>query len=978
MIPRDCTLLLPCRGLDDFPRQLPSADSDNLLAAWLCLWHPALIAASRAAPRCVPAAQPPVDLASSLAVLPNVSRELIPEDLATRYSQVGGLLANAEGDWTQQQDRLLAALHPELQAAATAAVTATWRSDFAALGFAYLQVQLFTRHMRYTSNLDQLLFDQHAFQAAEAVLAGNAELAEQMLQSCFDQLGQERDHYYSLDVSLLDITLLAQSTLTSAITRQLAHPQPSTFVASAALLAKLVERQPEAAEELRRAVVEQRAGLAGGLDVERPHPLMAIDAIRRDLQRGRAAYERLGFPPPQIFSRYTYGQIPDMPLPLRRSGFAGALLVAWEAGSYPSGSHSKFSWEAAEGTFLSAVTPPLIDAADPASYLNLGHRLGEALDHQHVPVFALVHWPNHYSPYFELLRRSVARTPALGRWRTIAEFFEKTDQPYHQEQLPQAQFRYDWIQHFDDLDRQVDACDAQPADLVSITRDYHQTLTRARSLQTLLNLTFQLEQFRSTPAAADPAVPPAAIELRDLQPVLATILEELDSVFDEPRAAEVRLAAIAGRLAEDTQTALERFARAAGYRVAGGTPASPSAAGPTTRLVFNPSSVPQRLTLNLPAGSLPTRDAKWAYACGPGTQDSQLAMCDVPPTGMLRAEFFNGGTPPRRRERTLAESPTILMNDFLEAQIDLRSGALRSLHVPGRRGNRFSFQVAHRQSTGQSQPDYSQMRASDLRVIAATSVLGQIRATGSLLRGETTYGEFQIDYELLRGQRIVQVRVQLSQLPRLDDSPWKSGYVLRMAWPTETAILTTRGAGAKYPWGRGRAIAPLLIEIDETEYKTHLLCGGLAFHQRVEERFLETLLCGRGASDVDVTFGIGVDLPCPLHSARQFVDRTYALDVSGGSGPASSWLMHLDAKQVTLDLEAPLVDASGVCRGVRIQLCETANKSATCHIRALRELAEAHRVDYQGQRIAKLTTEGDQATVVLRPNEMIYVDLLWK
>ncbi len=99
------------------------------------------------------------------------------------------------------------------------------------------------------------------------------------------------------------------------------------------------------------------------------------------------------------------------------------MLIAWQDGAYPVGSHAKFSWEAAEGTFLNAIAPPLVDALSASTYLTLGRRIADALDHQHVPVFMMAHWPNQYSEFFELLECVVRRTPALGRWQNGDDFF---------------------------------------------------------------------------------------------------------------------------------------------------------------------------------------------------------------------------------------------------------------------------------------------------------------------------------------------------------------------------------------------------------------------------------------------------------------------------------------------------------------------------------------------------------------------------
>ncbi|MGN6546827.1 MAG: hypothetical protein ACTHK7_17355, partial [Aureliella sp.] len=284
------------------------------------------------------------------------------------------------------------------------------------------------------------------------------------------------------------MTLLAATTLGTSVEEQLARDHATTFVASANLLSQMRSSHSAAADRLQQALAERRASLAGGLDIERPHPLMSFDALKRDLVRGREAYRALGFEPPGVFTRFSYGQLSDMPLHLRRSGYVGSMLIAWEEGTYPSGSHAKFSWEASEGTFLNAVAPPLADANDASTYLTLGRRIAEALDHQHVPVFMLAHWPNRYSPFFELLQQVVTRTPALGRWQNVDDFFEKTDQPYHQEHLPPRRFLYDWLAP----SRGVEA-----ASLIASAVAHQRLQAQLRSLQNIVNLGYQLENFHS-------------------------------------------------------------------------------------------------------------------------------------------------------------------------------------------------------------------------------------------------------------------------------------------------------------------------------------------------------------------------------------------------------------------------------------------------------------------------------------------------
>ena len=718
---RECLLLIPCSGLDDFPEVLPASDSQQVLNAWLSLWHPSLISQTHSAPRWQSANQTPHSFEGILALAPDCTQSHLPSDLTSTAASAGGWLVKPGKDWRSLQQELLTLLGLTNQTP----VLPDIQTEFAALGYAFLQIQLLTQKLRYSSNLDQLLFDTQVDQAASASLNGDIGEAQRLLQSCFDQLGQERDHYYSLDVSLLDVTLLAETTLGQTVTKQLDRPLPTTFVASASLLRQMQARHPQVATQLKQALSDHRASLAGGLDIERPHPLMNFDSLKRDLVRGGQAYRDLGFAPPTVFTRFSFGQVSDMPLHLRRSGYAGSMLIAWQEGEYPSGSHAKFSWEAAEGTFINALAPPLVDAMSPATYLMLGRRLAEALDHQHVPVFMMAHWPNQYSDFFELLERVVRRTPALGRWQNVDDFFEKTDQPYHQDSLPGRKFLHDWASAAGD---QLDA-------LIDKSTNYQRLSSQLRQLQNIANLCYQLENFHRRPTAgsANEADPnrigpnaehgPQPLSLAKLDEQLGQLSDQLDGLFDQQVASD-SAASIENSLTELRGKLGARLAQAAGHRVVSQAPVKAN-----SRLLINPTSAPQRMTQATQSDTAPLAGSSWLYATGCDSQQ-RLSMIDLPGFSMLPVAMTAASSPAKKREPTLVQGEGLLVNDFMEIQIDPRTGALRSLHVPGKRGNRLSLQIARRQRTG-SQSEYSQMQITSLRTLENSPVHGLIRATGT-------------------------------------------------------------------------------------------------------------------------------------------------------------------------------------------------------------------------------------------------------
>lgn len=967
---RECLLLLPGNGLDDFPRALAAEQANELLAGWVALWHPQLIVSTRTAPRWQQASYPPVDLNDLLIVLPSISQSVLRSDFQNEVTAAGSVMLQARAPWVEFQNELLQATGM----GESNATIESLRLDFAALGYAFLQVQLMTRQLRYTSNLDELLFSDQALQASLAAVDGDRETAERMLQSCFDQLGQERDHYYSLDVNLIDITLLAPTTLGNSLKKQLAttHP-PTSMLASASLIRKLKSEQPESMELLSTALTDRTVALVGGLDEERPHPLMSFDAVRRDFARGREAYADLGVAQPKVFSRYSFGAVPDMPLHLRRSGFVGSMLIAWDSGDYPQGSQSKISWEASDGTFLPALAPKVIDVANPSSFLTLGLKAGELLDREQVPALVLAHWPNRYCDYFHLLVAITKRTPALGKWALADDFFENTDPSYHQERLSPGSFRHEWFRGFSPL---------SAAQFFSRTQAYQRLHSLANSLQNLANLSYQLDHFHKVPPQLAPesgetkAPSHSSLSLLQWAPDLESLWNRIDALFDAS-AADTEIESITKQIEKLRRDVLQKLVK----HLAPGAKAivadQVGQAKETARLVLNPYSCATRVSVKSAGKQVIAPEPSCLHALGTIGSET-LSLVDTPQFGFVLANIRD--TPPAKsKQRSLAEAGGLLQNEFLESQIDSQRGHLRSLHVPGRRGNRFSFSIARRELNGK-EFRHSEMKAEKVETLINSNVFSSIRSQGQLLDQGNCVGKFQIDYSTSRGSRVLEVDVHLHGLQPMSDDPWRSAYVLRFAWPTESAILRSFANGVRENWAGGVTIAPQLIEIDETDYRTHLLTAGLEFHRRVEGRFLETLIAVQGQTEVRHRFGIAVDLPYPLQTAGQFMDGGFEVPLTSSAAlqNRSSWLFSVDAKNTKLDLECPLVNDEGEMVGQRCRIAETENRSSNAVIRCSRDVSEAYRVDNLGGRIGKLTTAGDSCTIGLRANERVLVDILWK
>jgi alpha-mannosidase len=959
----DLVFLLPEYELEGFPRNLPQEMAAEVISGWVALWHPVLICGAGRIPRWHQASRLPQKMEATLFVLPPISRDALTKDASESIQEAGGRLVPARGQWRAFQQQLLDDLPlPPERNFSEDYFSSEIIEEFAALGYCYLQVQLMTRQLRYTSNIDVALFEEQVLRATEAALQNDSEHALQLLQACFDTLGQERDHYYSNDAFLLDLTLLATTTLGPSLHRQLEDPQPTSILASADLLRLVEERSPALMERIRQRISNGSLDLVGGLAAESPTPLGPRESAVRALSRAPAAYRQLNLEPPRVFSRLSYGMQADSATLLKRFGFQGALLMAFTGGKYPIASQPKISWESHDGTRLPALATDPLDANDPNSFLDLGWSVGEALDRQHVPTLVLAHWPGSDNQFYRLLKIVAARTPALGRWCLAAHYFETTEAPYHHQRLEPDGFIFDWL------------ADARSAGL--LIRSIKQTFklqARARSLQNMANLAWQLRELRSPiqwrrSDKGDPVSPSyTAPSLSDWHPEMDQLLTEVDGLVDaneDTLAWYRRLQAIADRISKECLESLR------GHLV--------SKQGDLTgRLIFNPRSNPVRTGVRSePQDGFETASS-WHYATGL-VGPNRLTCIDLPSMGFV-AGASQLSDQSSVEKILLADSAGMLRNEFVEAQIDMKRGHLRSMHIPSVRGNRFSALVAYRGKAGKDAV-YSEMIAKDVSMLTCSNFFGLIRSKGILQLSGKTVGKFEIDFEIQRGSRMVVAIVSLSDLQYVHShsNPWLNCFMLRWAWPTEAAILRTFPDGRRSTWPGGQAVSAELIEIDEVNYKTHVLTGGLAFHRRHDMRFAETVLAVEGQTHVRHRIGFAVDLPHPLAAARQFIDKPYELDICNLQQSNSGWLLNVDSPNISIDLESPLLDEQRRTVGLRVIVSELAGQSTSVRVRLFRDVAESHRVDYTGERLTRLPHSEDQVTIAMRANEQALVDVLWK
>ncbi len=996
--------VLPCYSLDDIAKNLDELTCQEFHACWTTLWHPGLLARTNVLPEWKRADQGSLDIEKALVVCPASSSASIDTPLTERLETQGcqlifgqadrastlglidglfeGVLSTIPSKLTPHdlEPRALAALENidnSLTPLTPAAGDSSGQSqavsitpdldltgspkkpigidDFYALGFAYLMLQALTRKVHYSSNIDVVVMADQAKSAALAYLANDSVGCERWLQSCFDQLSQERDRYFTQSANLLELTLLAPSTLGKSLQQQLQSSHPQNILASASLLKELQSSHPEVWQTLLEGHAAQLIGIVGGLLQEREHWWTPLGTIQRDLIRGHDAYQALQVSPPKVFSRFEAGMSIEMPTHLRSAGYIGAILHAFSNGSYPVSSQAKIAWEASDTTSLDAICSSVLDAASYRSIFNSINELAKQFDHHQVPTLTCVHWPARTTAAFDDLICASRRTNAFGEWKVFEDYFESTGYVYSNQTFSASQFKFPWPE------------------------SYAEYSSRCQRLQEHFRQNTTLEATRNIAVIVDRVIlslpnrereHAAAMEIQTRIDDLLIQADDCADSSDVDTATNVRLeiessvntlrSQIAGQLAKLLPRTTEKADASDGW------------------LLINPYSGPRRYFLKGMSGSFVKTSDNRIYESMPKGSETDLVV-DVPPMGVvqLRDTTHSGSasTASRYLGPNLASHNMLLANEFLECQVDPKNGYLRSIMIARKRGGRLSGMpaIAIIDPNSSKKPLYSTIANARSSILTNTALHSEIESTGELVLEGKCIAKFRLIYGLCRGSRSVDLRLKIEMVDRNANQArglWDGVPIWRTAWPSQAASVAAWLQGTKTKVTSSQFFAPELIEIDDAEHKLYLAFAGPSIHRRVEMAFLDTLLPTDSNGVCEQNFQIAVDWPRPYQSYLESLDEPWL--VADNAGPlragSSLWFAQTSVPNVRID---PIASNERL----RLRLHETMGKEGRARLSFFRDATSAARVDHHGNVIEEQQIDKGQVIIDLKPNEISYLEV---
>lgn len=937
---RNTMILLPCHSLEDFPMHCDGPDADGLLAAWTALWHPGLLAASGSAPNWHHAAYPPEDLSGSLILIPEASRSELADGFLEQARD-----ADADviiGNFTRAEIMAQAGsgVGPALDAGSPELV-----DDFFALGYCYLQVELLTRQMRYATNLDEVQFYRLAVEGASAWNADDVDQAREKLVACFDLLAQERDHYYAVDAYLLDLLLVAPSTLGAPLAKILADEVPINLFVTGDLIRQIQRESPDSLKQLHDGVAQGRIGLIGGEQIEGPAPLLSCESLLANLQRGKQSFERIVRARAHVFGRRRFGMTPLHPQLLGRMGYSGALHATADGGRFPEGTQAKLRWEGSDLSTLDTVARIPLDAARGETFLGFAGKLGESMDMDHIATICLLHWPGQESPWYHDLRRAARYGGILGKFVTVDDYFRDSDYPTQLERFQADHYYSPYLKQ---------AVIGDHADAISRFVRYWRRRTQldaARALLTAASLVAGLR--RSELDTVDDLVLQTDQVIDTLQD--SGLDRGLDSKIDQV-----------------WDTAVEHLAgqvrRTEGPDVVG-------------TMVLNPYSTVRRTSADWSQlASLPVVE-KPVYAAVRDA-DRQFGVVDVPPMGFVWVQGGSATKAGPTTDQVLAE-PNRLFNEFFEAHIDPVTGALRAVYTYDTRGNRLSQQVALRMGRGGRgagpHAGYSIMAADSVQITANTPAMAEITVAGRMvMRNGDTVATYRQQFQVWRGTRILHLGIEIEPHVLPADDPWDSYYASRFAWPSEAALVW-RGVNQQRHRGEAKRLeAPLYIDLDDGKHHTTVLTGGLPFHRRCGPRMLDSLLIVRGEQARRFELAVGFDVKYPLQEAQALMCPLPSITQTAPEprGTHSSWLFHLDCRNVVATYWDPLLE-EGQLAGFRTRLLETMGRPANVNLSCFRPIRVACQRDFVGESRGDLQVHDGALQVNIDANQWLEIEARW-
>jgi hypothetical protein len=320
-----------------------------------------------------------------------------------------------------------------------------------------------------------------------------------------------------------------------------------------------------------------------------------------------------------------------------------------------------------------------------------------------------------------------------------------------------------------------------------------------------------------------------------------------------------------------------------------------------------------------------------------------------------------------------------LQNEFFTAIVDSKTGGLRSIQFHGKRGNRGGQRIVFHDEARPNTP--SQMICRSLKSTALSKIGGQIETEGAILIDQVEVAEFRQTFRLFRGQRHLEIEIQLTPKVTLPPSA-NTWFASQLAWQDEACKLYGACQLAKFEAVDPLILSPNFVEMSMSDYSLTLLAGGLPAHRRTARCRLDTMLVVGNEQQRNFRLALGINISHAARAAINFGSPIYSLDQlpsdKAETNSLARCLLHLDCKNIISTFCEP-VFADGKLVAVRLRLQETEGRAGRLQISTPLRLTKVERQDVRGNANLVLEIDADMHRVGLEfsQHDFFQVELLF-
>lgn len=930
---RQLHLLSSYRLATSYPLQQTADEVAAWLNGYAALWHPAALVGATLPPAASTSYDHDNPRTGFVYAVPEGPHLFQPDNWNDRVVEAKSIVFKATASRGETIERLFTALCEAGHGGPLFDAPPEAVRLFAGLGYGYAMLDTLYEAMDHEKLLDAPGFWADVTAAVEALAQGGDYKEHLKLAAAKLQAG--REPVFSGSIHWLDWVHLDPKNLDVPWPASLAAGLPITVLASGETLEQLAEQAPERFAELKAKLppdMPQAVDLCCGSYRDREDALMPAESQLWNLRVARRTAHKLFGVEPVVYGRKTSAFHPQLPGWLQHMGYKHAVLVSADGALIPSIRTSAVSWPGPDGKSVEAYTRAPQPAHDPHTFFNIVYHLHQATSYDSAPTVSLAHKGEPaFASYHDLLALAEL-APVFGEWTNLSRYFNGVTSGDYIGVQSADEFFADYLDDRVTNQHRADAVGGFPRHL---------------RLRRRLDSTYTL----------------AALH-RALTPPTPDDDESLRKLGDVEDAIEARGVNFGAETGDELAPLEAHWAQKLADRIQ-----VRSADGQPGLMVFNPCSFTRRVALEVDGfrGAIAIADPVKAAEFS-GT--SAKLVVEVPAFGFAWVPRSGNAPQPKARVK-LADALTV-RNEFIECDVDVTTGGIRSFRDTRTRATRFGQQLVFNPG--------SKMVARDITVTNNGAALGEIVSTGDLIdERDEVLATFKQRFRAWLGRPVLELRIELDVKHPPNGYPWHAFYGARFGWRDDRGVLFRGVNGANTQTGYTRPVSPDYLEVRLGAERSFLFTGGLPFVQRHGARMADIILVPEGEQCRTFDLLLATDRDVPMQTAMGWVSPSPVVVTEKGPPAvgASSWLAHVDMPSLLVTCLRPCEPGEGASRAVAGTLVETAGFGGAAELRFARDPSRALLVDGTGKPLPPLTMTGDAIQLEYSAGETLRVKAEW-